>query len=77
MTRVYAAQLAAGGEPHLAALHLLALGDVRAALGVYRAVGMLREAVELAAARLMPGDPALQVWTGLAEFRGCCCREAY
>ncbi len=61
MSRAYARQLSERGEPHLASLHLLALGDVHAALGVYRAAGMLREAAELGAARLLPEDPALLV----------------
>jgi hypothetical protein len=60
VSRAFALQ-ADRGELHLATLHLLALGDVHAALGVYHTTGMLREAAELAAARLLPEDTALLV----------------
>ena len=36
MARVHAGRLEAQGEPHLAAAHLLAVGDAHAALAVYR-----------------------------------------
>lgn len=36
-------------------------GDVRGALAVLRRAGLLQEAAALGAARLMPGDPDLQV----------------
>lgn len=61
VVRVYASQLAARGEPHLAALYLISLGDAAAAVGVYRGAGLLREAVQLASARMLPEDPELLV----------------
>ena len=36
VARVHAGRLEAQGEPHLAAAHLLAVGDPRAAVAVYR-----------------------------------------
>jgi hypothetical protein len=62
--RLLAAKLEVQGEPHLAALHLLSVGDADAALGVYSRCAMLREAVALASARLLPGDAALATLRG-------------
>ena len=59
--RAHAAGLEAQGEPHLAALHHVSLDDVAAAVAVYRRAGLLREALALGAARLLPDDPTLQV----------------
>ena len=43
----------------MAALHLLATGDVDAALTAYQRAGLLKEAVTLAELRLLPGDARL------------------
>lgn len=45
-----------------------AAGDVHRALGMLRRAGLPAEAAALAAARLLPGNPALQVRPG----RGAC-----
>jgi hypothetical protein len=57
--RLRAAALAARGEPHAAALLLLAVGDAAGALGALRAAGLLRDAVALGSARLPAEHPAL------------------
>lgn len=57
----YAAQLESRGEAQMAALQLLAAGDVGAALVALRRAGLLAEAAAFGAASLMPSDPALQV----------------
>ena len=43
----------------MAALHLLATGDLDASLAAYQRAGLLREAVTLAELRLLPGDARL------------------
>jgi hypothetical protein len=43
----------------MAALHMIAAGDVRAAMSAYERAGALREAVALGAARLLPEDATL------------------
>ncbi|KAL4424453.1 hypothetical protein ABPG77_006391 [Micractinium sp. CCAP 211/92] len=60
VTQAYAAKLEQQGEPSLASLHLLAAGRAEEAVQVYQRAGLLREAVALATARLLPGHPLLQ-----------------
>jgi len=60
VVRVYTSRLEEAGEPHLAALHLLSVGDPSAACKAYARRGMAREAALLAAAHLPPNDPQLR-----------------
>jgi len=55
----FAARLEAGREPHLAAAYRLAARDVRGAVAGYERAGLLRDALALAGARLLPEDPGL------------------
>lgn len=59
-SRAYAAVLEEKGEPHLAALHLLSVGDTTAACATYSRAGMVREAVTIASARLPPSHPTVK-----------------
>ena len=47
------------GDVHMAALYMLSLRDVEGAVGAYSRAGLIHEAVTLAAARLLPGNPML------------------
>eukprot|EP00887_Chlorella_sp_A99_P005222 scaffold1.g5222.t1 len=58
-TRLHAAALEEQQEPHLAALHLLALGEAEAAARAYQRAGLLREAVLLASVQLLPRESLL------------------
>ncbi|KAL6758723.1 hypothetical protein V8C86DRAFT_2589570 [Haematococcus lacustris] len=55
-TRLYAAQQEVAGQAHVAAMHLVAIGDRAAAEAVYRRVGLMAEAeaVRAAGALLRP-----------------------
>ncbi|KAK9814307.1 hypothetical protein WJX72_003732 [[Myrmecia] bisecta] len=70
----YAAQLEAQGDVHLAASHLLSAHDPRAAVEVYRRAGLLRDAITLASASLLPQDPLLRelhcLWASQLEEQG-------
>jgi len=74
VSRAYAAQLEKLGEVHLAALHLLSIGNPSAACAVYSRAGMAREAATLAAARLPASDPEARrlrgVYAGKLEAKG-------
>ena len=59
-SRAYASVLEERGEPHLAALHLLSVGDPTAACAAYTRAGMTREAATLAASRLPPCHPTVR-----------------
>lgn len=59
-SRAYASVLEERGEPHLAALNLLSVGDTSAACAAYTRAGMLREAATIASARLPPGHPTVK-----------------
>eukprot|EP00898_Chlorokybus_atmophyticus_P004873 jgi/Chlat1/5387/Chrsp35S05218 len=57
VSRAYAQVLEERGELHSAVMHLLAVQDVHAAVNVYRRAGLFRDALAVAAARLLPADP--------------------
>lgn len=61
IARLHAQGLEEGGEAHSAALHLLALGEAEAAARLLARTGLLREAVLLASARLLPAQALLLV----------------
>jgi hypothetical protein len=56
---MYAAQLVAQGEHHLAVGYQLATHNVNAAIAVYRSAEMYEEAVALAKSRLAKSDPTI------------------
>eukprot|EP00803_Ostreobium_quekettii_P003651 evm.model.scf_669.1 EVM.evm.TU.scf_669.1 scf_669:11331-17624(-) len=58
--RSHAKRLEASGEPHMCALHLLSINDVRGAIETYRRAGMIDDAVNLGSLRLLPQDPLLR-----------------